>query len=173
MKKVSGFTLIELMITLAIMSIVIGIAVPSFTDMIQKNQISALSNKFMSELMWTRSEAIKRNQEVVMCRSIDGATCAAAGDWSVGWLVFVNTDGDTTFDAGEVMIRSMQTIPSGFSLTGNGSYSSRVKYRSDGSVSTAGTFTLCDWDAADSDSKQIIISATGRPRRSSALGDCS
>ena len=173
MKRISGFTLVELMITLAILAIVVGLAVPSFTDMIQKNQMASVSNEFMSELMWTRSEAIKRNREVVMCRSTDGATCAASGDWNTGWVVFVNDNGDTTFDAGEELIRTGQAIPSGYNLTGSGFYGLRVKYRSDGSVSTSGTFTLCDWDADDADSKQITISATGRPRRiSGTSGSC-
>jgi type IV fimbrial biogenesis protein FimT len=84
--KQTGFTLLEVIIAVSIAGILLGIGVPSFVGTIRTNRLAAATNEMISALMYARSEAIKRNVPIVMCRSSDGATCAAAntGGWEIG-----------------------------------------------------------------------------------------
>ena len=91
----SGFTLVELMVTLAVMTILVTVAVPAFIDVIRDNRQIAATNELVTALNYARSEAIKRGVPVSVCRCVDNASatpsCDESGsDWSVGWMVFVN-----------------------------------------------------------------------------------
>lgn len=89
-----GFTLIELMVTIAVLAIVVSIAAPSFTSMINNNRSVALGEELTGAFNLARSEAVKRGDRVSICASSDGASCSAAGTWNQGWIVF--TDSATT-----------------------------------------------------------------------------
>ena len=83
-----GFTLIELMVTLAVLAIVLGLAVPSFSSMLQDNRASSMGAELQGALQVARSEAVKRRQSVIICRSnAAGTACEHGEDWSGGWLV--------------------------------------------------------------------------------------
>lgn len=90
MRKSSGFTLIELMVTLAVAAIALGIAIPSFNQTMRNNSSSALGSELAGALNYARSEAVKRAKRVSICASNDGATCLAANNWKEGWLVFID-----------------------------------------------------------------------------------
>lgn len=92
-----GFTLIELMVTLAVAAVVLGIGIPSFNQTMRNNSSSALGSEMAGALNYARSEAIKRAKRVSICSSNDGASCLAANNWKQGWLVFVdNAAADNT-----------------------------------------------------------------------------
>ncbi|WP_444906467.1 GspH/FimT family pseudopilin [Microbulbifer sp. SSSA008] len=97
-----GFTLIEMMVSLVVLALLVGIAVPSFTDMINNNRSVALAEDFAGALNYTRAEAIRRGGRVSICASTDGASCGAADTWDQGWIVFV--DGAATDNAGAPII---------------------------------------------------------------------
>ncbi len=80
-----GFTLIELMVTIAVLAIVVTIAAPSFTTMINNNRSIALGEELVTALNYARAEAVKRGDSVSVCASSDGATCT--GTWTQGWVV--------------------------------------------------------------------------------------
>lgn len=77
----AGFTLIELMVTIAVLAVVLGIAVPSFQGITNRNRLTAITNEVVGAIQLTRMEAIRRNQRVVMCPTTNGTTCAGA-DWT-------------------------------------------------------------------------------------------
>lgn len=87
---IGGFTLLELMITISILAILLGIAVPSFMSTIRSNQISATSNDLVAALNLARSEASKRGNTISICASSNGTNCTGAADWNIGWLVFTD-----------------------------------------------------------------------------------
>ena len=105
MKKSAGFTLIELMVVIAIASILMTLAVPSFKQMIQSNTISSNVNNFLADMRYARSEAVRRGGGVIMCRS-DAPEAASpvcgtgagpgTNGWVSGWIIFHDVDGDGT-----------------------------------------------------------------------------
>lgn len=87
--RMSGFTLVELMITIGVASILLAIAVPSFNQLIVTNRLTTQANEVVAALNFARSEAIKRNTSISFCRagSATETTCAAAaGTWQ-NWIV--------------------------------------------------------------------------------------
>jgi type IV fimbrial biogenesis protein FimT len=95
----AGFTLIELMITVTMVAILIGIAAPSFTSWVTTVRVTGQANDLFSDLLLARSEAVKRDVQVAICASTTGTDCDGA-DWSTGWVVIVDADGDGKKDGG-------------------------------------------------------------------------
>jgi len=94
MKKQTGFTLIELMVTLAMVGILLAVGAPSIKNFVKGDRLTATSNDLLSALHVARSEAIKNNASVTVCESADGANCTATGEWRNGWIVFIDSNRD-------------------------------------------------------------------------------
>src|SRR5687767_13501516 len=84
-----GFTLIELMVTLLVLSILVAAAVPSFREFTRNNRVVATQNDLITALNLARSEALRRSRNITVCPSSDGATCSAGTNWGNGWIVSV------------------------------------------------------------------------------------
>lgn len=92
MRYSRGFTLIELMVTIAVLAIVVSIAAPSFSKMLQDNRVLSVSSELQGALQLSRSEAVKRGQNVTLCRRDDaGTACADGTDWGNGWVILGGT----------------------------------------------------------------------------------
>src|SRR5690606_18361522 len=85
-----GFTIIELMVVVAIAAILAAVAIPSMTEIVRRNTQESVINDLASALAFARSEAINRGQKVSVCQSANGTSCATSGDWTAGWIVFVD-----------------------------------------------------------------------------------
>ena len=90
-KKVRGFTLFDLMITLAVAAVILTVGVPSFTGFLANNRAVSHANDLVTSLNLGRSEAIRRGSTVSLCSSTDGASCSGSNDWSTGWIVRTST----------------------------------------------------------------------------------
>ena len=161
--RAHGFTLVELMITVAILAVIVGIGLPSFTGIVAQNRVTASINDFHAGLRLARSEAVKRNANVVFCASSNQTACT--GGWGSGWLVYQDVDGDGTVDSGEI-IRVGDAVQTGYTLTFT-SATSAITFAARGMTSgQSGTFKLCDKDKKASYARGIILLVTGATRRS-------
>lgn len=84
----SGFTLVELMIAVAVVAILLALALPSFQGSMRSNRVATTSNELLGSLSLARTEAIRGLGPAGVCASADGATCAATTDWANGWIVW-------------------------------------------------------------------------------------
>lgn len=159
-----GFTLVELMIVLAIAGILFSTALPSFSKMLAKNQQTAQLYTLFQHHQLARSEAIKNNQNVLLCKSSNGQECTPHSKWSDGWIIFSDTDNDKKINGDETVVFVQQSLATQLSLKykGFGSHN-YIRYFPNGSSSTNGTFTLCN-QFDNTDAKSIIIARTGRVR---------
>lgn len=124
-----GFTLIELMVTVAIAAILSMIAAPSLSDFVIRNRSSAASNEFMASVLRARTEAVSRNSCVTMCvsttTSSTSPSCAATTEtaWGNGWVVFRNPACDasvTSPPASDDLLLVTRTLNTDYNLTGPG-----------------------------------------------------
>ena len=83
-----GFTLVELLVSMAVMAILLTLAVPAFSEAMVSSRLTSVANSFLSHLYLARSEAIKRNGRAVLCKSADGLACSGSGGWHQGWILF-------------------------------------------------------------------------------------
>ena len=162
MKKNSGFTLLELLITVAIISIVMAIAVPSMTSFTQNDRLTTNINTLIGHLAYARSEAVKRSQQVSICSSNNATTCTG-GNWQDGWIVYIDADGDNSFTAGEEVLRAQQALEGANTLTTAIGTQVTYDYRGFVNAASVGNFQLCDGRSGPH-GKTIRISTTGRVR---------
>ena len=170
-KHLTGFTLLELLVTLAILSVVLFISMASFIDLIRANQLATQVNFFIAATNLARNEAITRSQRVFICARA-GNVCSGASSWENGWIVFSDEDGDSVVSKGEVM-RYFEALQPGYVLRPNIG-TTHLIYYGDGHVRRNGgmlplvTFRLCAPDAAPGTIaervREVVIGAAGRVR---------
>lgn len=160
-----GFTLIELMVTIAIVAILLGIAVPSFNSIVLNMKLTSYANDLVASTLLARSEAIKRNAVVSLCVSSNGTSCGTGG-WEQGWIVMCNTTDNTWCDpAGPntMVIQSQPAVSSGWKIT-ESSGITNVSFQPTGTGATAATLTVCRaTPTVGSQEREVRISASGRP----------
>jgi type IV fimbrial biogenesis protein FimT len=161
-------TLLELLITLGILGIMSAIAVPSLMDTLSRMSVNTATRNINTALSLARSEAVKRGRDVSICPSADGADCLA-GDWSVGWIVFVDAnndaDGDTgSVDVGDTVIRVFDPLGD-MALEANPA-TDLLTYdnKGYGRLGSLLTLTICPLDGNTNNAKEVEISLSGRAR---------
>ena len=164
-----GASLVELLLVTTIVGVLIGLALPSLGAMLQAQKSITVANRFLGSLHFARSEAIKRNARVVVCKSADGLLCSSVGAWDQGWLVFHDRDNNAQRSLDEDLVQTHLGSADGLRLSGNGPVANYVSYAANGRARTiqgafqAGTVTLCPTMAGGA-VRRIIIGAPGRPR---------
>ena len=166
----NGFTLIELMIAVAVLAILIMVAAPAFRDAMMNVRMSANVNDLMADLALARSEAVKRGVPVRLCRSTAGVNCdggAGNGNWDVGWIVFVDDNDNETRNGTELVLRARPAVQTGTTVIlvpGDRDLPFRPSGVTNVSAATNPTFTMCDGRVTSPNRGRLItISPTGRP----------
>ncbi len=165
-QKIRGFTLIELIITLSVVAILMLIATPSMQTMVVKNRMVTTLNELVADLNLARSEAIKRGQRTLLCKSSSGTQCDPNADWSDGWLLFHDSDGDRAVSANEQVIRVHAKLNKSIKLDyrGPSHRSHYVDFLASGETNNQnGRFWFCNLHDPD-DNRALVISRTGRLR---------
>lgn len=104
-----GFTLVELMVTVAVVAILSAIAFPSFQATIRSSQVTSGHNELIGLLNLARSDAIRNNKGGGVCGTSNGTSCD--GSWSAGMMAFSDTSGNGAFENGETVLRYNQISP--------------------------------------------------------------
>lgn len=152
------------MVTVIIIGILLGLAVPTFNEAIQNNRIVAQNNEFISALNYARSEAIRRSDTVSVCSSTNGTDCSTTTTWSTGWITFVDLNANGILDGAEVVMQTSPPVMPDITLIGDAGLSD-VRFAGNGmllSTSPTGAFQLQKTGCTDITARSITVSVTGR-----------
>lgn len=166
--KQSGVTLVELLTTLAVFSILLGMAVPGYGFLVNNTRLAGFTNQLSSALSYARSEAIKRGVRVSLCKtaSANSSTpvCDTGAGWQHGWLVFVDRGVIGEFEGTDRLLSAQSHKPDNIvvSTTNFSTYASYLPSGvSQGPTHLAtGSFHLC----LTGNKRSLIINSTGRVR---------
>jgi type IV fimbrial biogenesis protein FimT len=183
--RLSGITLLELLVAVAILAILLAIGIPSLRSMSETEAVRGHLNAFFSTLRYARSEAIRHRAPVVVCPSTSSESASPscskddAERWNQGWIVFVNRDGDPSysFDAkSDALLRVQGAISNSGGIEKiSGATPNKLVYRNTGLLLAGGasSFTFDSKSMSESQRKRVCISLQGRARISASLTGCS
>lgn len=143
----SGFTLIEVMVTLVLAGLLVSMAVPSFAEMVKNNRITTKTNEFITAMHIARSEAIKRSALI----DVIATTGTSSNEWGGGWRVEVS---------GGDVLKNFEAFSGNGTLDSNGDKTT-FQYQASGRVDSADTIFICD-DRTGETGRQVTIATTGR-----------
>ena len=160
-----GFTLGEVLTTLAVAGVSLSLVVPSLASVTRSNLRAGAINELVGTLHLARSEAITRNSPIVVCPSTDSRTCARVA-WESGWIRFVDGNGNFEADAGEAVLGNSPPV-AGLRIETD-AFASAFGFGPTGRVEApdgfegGGDFTFCG-DAGGTDVQVVVVSALGHP----------
>ena len=148
-----GFTLLELIIALMILTITITLGVPSLVSSVVNSRLTSQANDLVLSLNSARSESIKRSKLVAVMRT--------NAQWRDGWQVYVDDNGNQVFDQNEVIVQASGSINGSYTLLPDNAFADQIIYRPDGRSNARGQFVLCA-PSGVADFRLINIQDTGR-----------
>ncbi|SEQ85700.1 type IV fimbrial biogenesis protein FimT [Azotobacter beijerinckii] len=156
-----GYTLIELMTTLAVVGVLAMIGVPAFTHTVDGQRVGSTSRNLRASLALARHAAISQRYPVLV-ESI-------GGNWEAGWVVYIDANSNAVLDDGERELLRQGSAPGGVQITPNSPVNSYVRYVATGEAQLtsgafqAGTFKICH-ENGQHDVRRLVLSASGRVR---------
>ena len=177
----AGFTLIELMVTVAIIGIVALFGIPAFSDFILNNRIRGQAGDLVAQLTHARSEAMRTATRITLCPGTSGG--CAGSNWENGWVVFVDANANAAVDSSETVIGVGPALDGSNTLRST-AFSTYISFRHDGGSTSisggglAGAFVLCDSRGYGDNARAVAVSASGRMKAlaanasGSGISDC-
>jgi len=169
--RAAGVSLIEILVSLTILALLVGLAVPAFSHQRRDWAITTATNEWMALLQRAKLESITRGRPVVMCTANAVPECTSSQAWTAGHLTFIDENRSGSLDGADTILHRELQPPRLLRIRGNGPVSRYVNFHSDGvprlfsGAFQAGTFTLCL--AGETDPRyfrQLVLSAPGRLR---------
>ena len=163
--RAHGFTMVELLFSVAIAGLVTALAVPSFRDFLQNNRTAEEANALVGALALARNEAVTRGVPVSVCASTDNETCADAPDWTTGWIVFTDAVAPvgSVDDAAQpdTVLRALPALRPGSDLGASANF---VSYTANGFLGSAAgvTFNLDIEGCTGNHNRTITVNLQGR-----------
>ena len=151
----AGFTLMELLLAIAVLAIVTTLALPSFTQFIQNNRLASEANEMVASFQFARSEALKRGLPVQVCSSSNGTNCDG-GDWAQGRIAMADPGGTD-----EEVLRVWASPGDDFTFNPTGG---TVSFESSGfsSGAAAQEFDMQLSGCTNDSARRVLIERTGR-----------
>jgi len=172
MKRQSGFTLIEALITLMVAGVLVGMAIPSFKSVIYNDRLVSQANDMLGAMTYARNLAITSTNNATVCVSTDLATCTGT-NWAQGWIVCQEQDSATTgCGTGMKVVRVFPALSGNNTLTNTSSNATNFTFTPGGAllnITTGIYFDLCDSRGA-SYGRAIYIYPAGQTRISQTVG---
>ena len=160
-----GFTLIEMLVSILILTILLLLAIPSFSVLISNNRMISEVYVMRATINHARTEALARREPIVICPTTDGLACTDSNDWSAGYMTFVDTDDNNIADPSdpdEEIIQWESRQRSVSIIFDN--VNKRVRYGGQGFAQDhGGTFTFCD-ERGSTDARALILNPAGSLR---------
>lgn len=164
-RKDAGFTLIELMIAVAVVAILLGLGVPAWHSVVSATHSSSARELLYEATLAAGNHAMVAGNAAVLCASTDGVQCSGGSDWSHGWIAFSDTNRDRTRSNDERLLRVQGALPDGVHLRGTAGRSRLVFQPMGGTPGSNVTFTLCDKRGA-AKASTVVMANNGRLRLS-------
>lgn len=160
-----GVSLIEVLIVITIAAILLGVGIPSLQTYIASSRVVSSSQELFTALQYARSEALKRGQQVTLRHN----GTAGSRDWTSGWRMFVDVNGNGTQDAGDETLREGQALAAPLTIFGSANFADTIAFDTNGRLTSAGgTFVVCYGgnlvDAGQSRSRAVLVNGAGRVR---------
>lgn len=171
-----GFTLVEMIIAVAIAAIVLGMGVPGFQQLIRANRTVTEVNRLVTALSLARSEAVKRNATVGLSRPC-GSTCSPAVNWENGWEIFSDNNQNATKDLGEQVLQVYEGMPQGYTLSPGATFTNGIAFQPTGQMLGSGgaatdCFRVYDDTQVAAESRRIQVNLVGRANASKNIVGC-
>ncbi len=160
MKTQQGLTLIELMIVLAITALLFAVAVPAFSNGLEAARASGARGDLLASLMSASASAAITGVHGVLCPSGDGRNCLDSPDWSLGRLVFMDSNGSRELEGGETLLRVQPALAGKVHLRSTIGRTRIVFQGNGGNAGSNVTFTLCDGRGA-ARARALVMSNNG------------
>ncbi|PKG76412.1 general secretion pathway protein GspH [Shewanella sp. GutCb] len=173
-KRINAFTLVELMVTIAIATILISIAIPSFTVFYEDSRSEAAIRNIQQSLQLARNQAISYGARVTVC-PLSGTTCG--DDWENGFKVFIDNGTIAKLDSTNGVDDKVIIVVDPFHSSDFVSYDrNSISFSSEGSITgtyTSGIFSYCPTSKSNENTKAIEVTRTGRMKLSTNTLTCS
>ena len=166
LQRMQGFTLIELMVTIAVVALLAAVATPAMVTLMNSNRLSSTAGELTAALQLARAEAVRRSAPVTVCGSADGLTCANGASWA-SWIIAGQNNQDAT-----IGVVSSGTLPNGLQISGP---AAGIRFNSAGLIAAQQNLTVCIPTDEPADNQRVItvlVSGAVLTARNNGGGGC-